>query len=422
MSRSSVEPIFTLEQVALACLLLVGLYFPTSIDGEHSVKIVLGGFVILLLLLGYLAWKKGVHGSVAAFISMPILIVLVGCSVAALIRGPVDLDPGLLVRFSALALVLSLNLQRLRPGPLVNGAFVLANLVNIACGIAVLVGLEPVTSFIPKYYWTSDSNLVPLMMSLHKPVLTFGSHALGGLFTYLFFWMNWEDFRLRGKKLSLLFALGYFLLLLGLMSFTSIGFAALAIAQIAIWLWKRDPKLTAVARAFAEEIGSLADLPQIADAAFLNSDFSGPAARYGAGGSLGPAITYMFRHPLSPIGLARSASAFDIESSSHFFVGDSGPVEYLLRGSVPLLFLIYFGFYRFLRNNLALNAHCRLLFFSILAFEAGYSALDSSRTFFLLPFLVIYLNQAASTEVIRPTHRIVGNLRQAFSVQCRTVM
>src|SRR6266478_6088951 len=216
MARTS-----SLEQAAFALLLSVGLYFPSSINGEHSIRSIQIAFVILFSLLTYLAWRHGIRREVAAFISLPIMIVLVGCTLGALIHGPVQFDWGLFTKFSALALVLALDLRGFRPGPLVDGVFVLANLLNIACGVAILVGSQWITEFLPKYYWTSQDELVPSMLTLHKPVLTFGSHSLAGLFLYLFFWLNWENYKVRRSTMALIFALSYFILLLGLTSFTS---------------------------------------------------------------------------------------------------------------------------------------------------------------------------------------------------------
>jgi hypothetical protein len=422
------EPIFSCKQVTFACLLIIGSYFPTSTDGEHSFLAIVIAFSILLGLLAYLAWKGGVRRKAVAFISFPIVILPAAFTLFGLCRGPVDVDWALLVKFGALALVLGLDLRKFRPGPLVSGAFVLVNLLNLAGGIAILTGSEWMAEFLPRYYWTALDELVPSMVALHKPVLTFGTHSLAGCFIYLFFWMNWEEFRLRGRRLSLLFALGNFVLLLGLASFTAFGFATLAAVQMAICSWKANPKVTAVAalcviavvsilaHALAEEIGDLGELPQIADTAFLNSDFSGPVSRYGPNGTLRPAIMYLFDNPLLPIGLARSASGLDVSSPSHFFIGDSGTLEYILRGSVPLLLLIYIGLYRFLHHNLSLRRHALLLFLVIILFETGFELFDYFRTLYMLPFFVVYLNQTVTQRMSCSPHGVAFPERQAFSV------
>ena len=403
---------------AFALLLLLGLYFPSSINGEHSVPAILCAFVLLLVLLAFLACKLGIRSRIMLFVSIPVVAVLLVSTFHKLISAPVDFDAGLFLKFSVLALVLALNLRNFRPGPLVGAAFFLANVVNLVCGAAVLAGSEWVADFLPSYYWTSASDLVPLMLSMHKPILTFGSHALAGLFTYLFFWANWENYRMHRGSLALLFALCYFVLLLALTSFTSLGFAILAAAQVGVWSWKRGPRFCVVfslsvvlvvltaACSFAGQIDDVRDLPQFAELAFLNGDRNGPLSRYGPEGTLRPAIAYLFEHPFSPIGLSRSTSDLEVGSAVHFFVGDSGPLEYLLRGSVPLLFLIYFGVYRFLRWNLAWRTHWVTLLAVILFFETGFSALTSSRTLFLLPFFVVYLNYTASVSARGPLRTV----------------
>lgn len=418
LSHSRPKQTSSSVDAAFALLLLVGLYFPSSINGEHSASAILSAFILLLVLLAYLACKLGIRTRVMLSVSIPVVAVLLVSTFYRVINAPVDFDAGLFLKFSVLALVLGLNLRNFRPGPLVGAAFLLANVVNLICGAAVLAGSEWVADFLPSYYWTSASDLVPLMLSMHKPILTFGSHALAGLFTYLFFWVNWENYRMRRNSLALLFALCYFVLLLALTSFTSLGLATLAAVQVGVWCWKRGLRFCVVFSlsvvlvvvtaiySIADQIDVAKDLPQFAELAFFNGDRNGPLSRYGPEGTLRPAVTYLFEHPFSPIGLSRSTSDLDVGSAVHFFVGDSGPLEYLLRGSVPLLFLIYFGVYRFLRWNLAWRSHWVTLFAVILFFETGFSALTSSRTLFLLPFFVVYLNHAASVSVREPLRAV----------------
>lgn len=407
---------FSFEQVSFALLLVVGMYFPSSVSGEHSIPAIFGAFVVLFFLLTYFAYKRGLRRELIAFVSIPMMVILAIFTLRSLVSGPIDVDLGLLLKFSALSLVFGLDLRGFQPGRLVKTAFAIVNSINIVAGAVILIGSEWMSDFLPKFYWTSYPELVPSMVALHKPVLTFGSHALAGLFIYLFFWVNWEDFRLRRNKLALFFAIGYLVLLVCLISFTSLAFTAVALAQIGAWSWKHHRKSLIVAslsvvaiipiavRTFADEIETLNELPQFADKVFLNTESNGLLSRYGPDGALRAEMTYLLDHPLSPIGLVRGGPAFAIDSPSHFFIGDSGPLEYMLRGSVPFLFLIYFGLYRFLQWNLASRAHLLTFFLAIMLFEVGFSALDSSRTLFLLPFFVVYLNQIALSRVDQTTH------------------
>jgi hypothetical protein len=401
------ESTFSFEQTAFACLLVVGFYFPTSTNGEHSVLAVLIAFSILLGLLVYLAGRRGVRWEIIGCISLPIVILPAAWTLYGLCRGPVDVDLGLFLKYCVLALVLALDLRKFRPGRLVNGAVVLINLLNLAAGVAILAGSEWMAEFLPRYYWTAYSELVPLMVSLHKPVLTFGTHSMAAFFVFVLFWINWEGYISKASRLSLFFALGYFVLLLGLTSFTSVAFGALALVQMGTWFWKRDRRLFIVSvlcvsavvplaiRNFADALDTLSDLPQMADGAFLNTESNGPVSRYGPDGSLSVAMAYLRSHPFLPIGLARAQSeaGSDVESPSHFFIGDSGILEYLLRGSFLLLFLVYFGLYRFLKNNLVSRKHLLILFFVTVSFETGFPLLIYFRTLYLLPFFVVSLRE-----------------------------
>ena len=410
------------KQVVVALLLIVGMYLPSSTDGEHSRFWVFTLFAILLGLVGYLGWNVGVLPKAVAGVTLPILIVLVGCTLMAMVRGTSEFDFGMFVKFVALAVVLSLDLRRLQPGRLVYRTFVAANCVNMALGMGVLIGSDWATEFVTKYYWAFTPGLVASMVSLHKPVLSFGSHSVAAFFLYLFFWANWEEYKQRRSNLSLVFTFGNFALLLGLTSFTSMGLGALALIQVGYWLWGQHRRyvvigllglvvpLLLLAHVVVDEAAELQEVRVFAPEVFLNSDLSGPLARYGPTGELRLAMNYVYSHPWSPIGLTvgPSAKMEDIWTPSQFFIGDSGPVEYLLRGSVPLLFLIYFGLYRFLRRNLMSRSHAWGVFFAILLFELGFSVLSYPRIYYLLPFFVIYLNGVASRSVSRSTLGTVG--------------
>jgi len=170
-----------------------------------------------------------------------------------------------------------------------------------------------------------------------------------------------------------------------------------------VWLWKRNRKAFAVAAVcvallvpvsvqwFENSSDVSQVLPQLAGT-ILNSDVNGLLPRYGPGGALRIPLSYLVHHPLSPIGFTTPSALVEGDTA----LGDSGPVEYLLRGSIPLLVLVYFGLYRFLRFNLPLRGHALFLFLVIVAFEAGFSSLVYFRTLYLLPFFVIYLRHVVS--------------------------
>jgi hypothetical protein len=387
---------FSRDDALVTLLLFVGLYFPSSSGGEDSnLFFWLNRFLSLILLL-WLAWKHGTRRGAVTFVSLPIVIFMAACT---LTNWPFRLQWGIFAAFNLIALLLALDLREIRPGRFAYACFVAANMLSIACGIAILAGNEWVGRLLSNSYSEFYPELVPAMLSLHKPVLTFANHSVAGFFIYLFFWLNWETYKRDRSKLALWFALSELVLLLALASFTSLAFSALALTQIGVWLWRRSRKAFVATvlcfllmilmggRLLEAQIGDLEELPMVSGTT-LNNAISGPLARYGAGGNvLGRTINYLSRHPLSPIGFAPPISTDVI---------DSGTVEYLLRGSMPLLVLVYLGLYRFLRHNLPSRIHVLTLFLAIIMFETGFTVLIYYRTACLLPFLVIWLNQIAS--------------------------
>jgi hypothetical protein len=393
--KASHKLMFSRDDGLIALLLFMGLYFPSSSGGEDSNLFFWANRFLSLILFLWLAWKHGTRPGAVTFVSLPIVIFMAVCTLS---NWPFRLQWGIFAAFSLVAMLLALDLRRVRPGRFAYACFVLANVLNIACGIAILAGNEWIGHLLSNFYSEFYPELVPAMLSLHKPVLTFANHSVAGFFIYLFFWLNWETYQRDRNKLALGFALSELVLLLALASFTSLTFSVLAVIQIGVWLWNRSRKTFAATilctlllvliggRLLQDQIGSLEELQIGVER--LNNAISGPVARYGPDGNvLNTTVGYLVRHPLSPIGFAPPISADVI---------DSGTVEYLVRGSVPLLVLVYLGLYQFLRHNLPSRVHVLTLFLAIVMFETGFTTLIYYRTACLLSFIVIWLNQIAS--------------------------
>jgi len=378
-------------------LLGLGLYLPSSTGGVFSTPLVWLSFILLLGILSWTVWDHGTRPRSVSGISLPILIVLAGSTF--FLTATSVINWGVFGIFVLLALMFSLNLSAMRPGRAFHAAFVAANIVNIVCGAAIIAGSESMGRILITYYSVFYPELVPLMIQFHKPVLMFGTHSLAAFFFYLFFWINWETYRERKDRLALLFAVGNLILLLAETSFTAVAFSALAMFQLAVWLWSNNRKVLVMSSLtlllagtlgwaiFTKLVPDWEDLGAIA-MVLPNSDVEGVGARYGPNGALQPAINYLIDHPFSPTGFSTPLKLAEGLTP----LTDSGPIEYVLRGSLPALVLIYFGLFRFLRFNLILRRHALTLFFVIVIFELGFSWLKYIRTLYLLPMIVIYLN------------------------------
>ena len=94
-------------------------------------------------------------------------------------------------------------------------------------------------------------------------------------------------------------------------------------------------------------------------------------------------LRYIDEHPLQGVGIGYSEA---------LWYGDSGPIELLIRGSVPLLLAVYVGFWSFLKRSVISKPVAVALFLIYFAFEIAYSNLLYLRTVCVLPFVIVYLN------------------------------
>src|SRR5713226_3625764 len=183
------------DGMAAMALLLIGLYLPTSIGADFS-KILLGLLYLLCLgIFGVLLVRTRNAASFPACLTaaliVPVLLVFTATSSLH------SQAPGALVLYGVLSVMFMLNLKDISLPPWGKQVFFVVNAVNIAAGIAILLGIQTVNDFIIRFYTTSSdyAELVQNMLLFRKPVLTFGTHSLAGFFFYMFFHINWQAYR-----------------------------------------------------------------------------------------------------------------------------------------------------------------------------------------------------------------------------------
>lgn len=376
----------------LSALFLVGLYSPSSISGSYSTALWGAYFWLLATLLVLLMARK--DGIQSVFVVSNSVLIVAVLFVASIFAPFPDYQWGGLLPFMGLAILYSVNLQELSPGNTLRRLITVANVINVTVGLAVILRSDWVGNFLADHYSAGYSDLVPYMMSEAKPVLTFGSHSTGAFFYYLFFFVNFETFKVYKNWSSLAFAICYVVLGCYLRSFTGLCLMAFAIFQILHYGARNRRRLillAVVAASFAA-VGTLyyfVPYPEdwVAAGKVVTDIATNPASgflgRFTEVGTLYTTVLYIRDRPFTPVGIG---------FRSDLMFGDSGPVEYFLRGSIVLLAAIYGGLYVFLRKNLLSRYHFVLLFLVIIAFETGFSSLCYVRTLYLLPVFVVYLN------------------------------
>jgi hypothetical protein len=305
-----------------------------------------------------------------------------------------DYKWGGLLPYFVLAILLTINLRDLTLGDSLRSCLAVANLINVAVGIAVIAHVDLVGNILTNLYSAGYPELVPYMMSVGKPVLTFATHSIGAFFYYLFFFINFETYKVHKNWKSLVFAISYIGLTFAMLSVTGMVLTSLALFQLLRHSAKKRLMLT-VGVVILASVSALFVLylavPNVEDwiaagkfvSDILTSPVNGFFGRYGELGTMYSTLHYIRSRPFTPVGVGYR---------SDLMFGDSGPIEYLLRGSVVLLLVVYGGLFFFLRRNLLSRSYARLLFLVILGFEIGISSLNYFRTLYLLPVFVVYLN------------------------------
>ena len=380
-------------------LLIAGMYFP-SVASESFSIFSLSSFVIVLALLLVLIFRK--HGHPALFWCLALLSIAPLLLLFTVTSGLATLRLGAIFQYAVLSVMLIATFRDVILPRWFGVLWDSINVVNLLGGFAIVAGFQTVNDFIVAHYSTAYDDLVMNMLSWHKPVLTFGTHSLAAFFLYLFFWLNLQGYKRKGQKRLLGFALCYIFLTACLLSVSAVVFAAVGICQLAFHFWSSISYKFVSALAVLCVVlfvgafwGAALNWRDSVDVVkgILQDPGAGLTGRISPGGTMYESLEYLKSHPFSPVGASiREGLVF----------GDDGPLEYALRGSIPLLLLVYGGLFYFLRRNLLLKSDAYFLFAAIVVFELGYTTLINIRALYLIPVFCAYLNTLTIDQSTSP--------------------
>jgi hypothetical protein len=380
---------------------LFALFFPTSVGGVISPTLDRMAIVLNALALGAML-LAGCVGSRVQVVTGTLLVAWL--ATVTLFSANARFSTGAAVVFAGLGMLYMLDVRAVRGGAPTRRTMAIINAFVIVVGLGLSLNIGAANRFIKTFYASFYPGLLVSMIDgYHKPVLTFATHSTAGFFFYLFFYLNFRRFRTTGSPVALGLTLAIVLLGFNLRSTTSTVLMALASAQLA-WEALRRSRLwrgVTVALALAVVAGLLlwdASLPaRYIDSAarvIQGNKGAGLRSRFSEEGTLGGNLAYLREHPFSPIGLTYGPQ--------RLFYGDSGIVLALLRGSLPLLLMTYFGFAYLLVRNLRDRGDALWLFVVTFAFEIGYTPLQLFRFTAFLPYAMVYLNDLPNEDHFQP--------------------
>ena len=378
---------------------LFAFYLPSSIDGVISQPlsvVSIAGTCVLLASMWLLSDRQTPPLSVAAALSIVLLL-----AIFTVISPFEQTSRGVALLYVVQALLFLQSLRRLRSAA-VETTFVAVTVVSLVLGYALALDVAMADRFVLQWYGAFYPELLGNMVTIgNKPVLTFATHSMAGFMIYLFFFMHLTAWRMRGDWWRLAAAVASVGLLVLLRSTTGQAFAGLAALQLVLLVhylpaWVRALAVVAllvagygVFTALGMDLGALAS--QVGDA-IVGDRIRGLFSRYASDGLLASNMSYLSNSPLWPIGLG---------ATDALYLGDSGVVVNLLRGSVPLLLAVYGGWWLFLRANLTDRRAAAWIWACTVLFEIGFTPLQYFRFVAFVPFLVVYLN-SVSVAPTRP--------------------
>jgi hypothetical protein len=276
----------------------------------------------------------------------------------------------------------------------------LAEVFLALCAIGVVFHMPAADRWLISWYGQYYDALVPTMVAAGKPVGVFGTHSVSAFAYYLLAFYHTRTYEKSGSMTALLCACFWLIVIGFLSSGTAAAAVLVGVADIVGTSVRRDRHsvrwLAAGAVVVACVIG-LARIGQLREPSggglivrIWGNNVNGLLARYGTNtGVVSQLLTYFRAHPFSPIGLTDAASVDP--SLAGQIIGDVGPVNYLLRGGLVLLCSVYAGLWLFLQSAIGNRRTAVWLWFITLAFELGFSMLDTPRLLLLMTIVVISL-------------------------------
>ena len=381
-------------------LALFGFYLPSSIGGVISKPLTM---VALVGMCGFLiALLAGRHS-----VGRPSAVVhglgMVGVLIFATLMSPFNqISPGVIVLYVGIALLFCLNLRDLRSPRLVVPAFAAISILSMAAGLLIALDSPWIDNLLKTHYQAFRPDLLESMLDRDKPILTFATHSMAAFMIYLLFFMTLRTYAIRGGRIWLAAMAVYMVLLLALTATTAYFMLGLAVVQLGLLITRRHPRVifplaaTTMLLTLIVVVWSGVEARAVTDELTLRligDREHGFIARYATKGLLATNFRFLAQHPIEPIGFGYSTA---------LYLGDSGVVVTLLRGSLPLLFLTYGGLFVFLRQNLTSQRTALWLWLVTIAFEVGFTPLQYFRFVAFLPFAVVYLNTICSPAIPAP--------------------
>lgn len=398
---------FLISSAIFILLLVIGMYLPSSINGQITLNFQRGAEAFLVALFFLLFLLNGLSSPVLILFSLSLPLILV----LATLTSPLhDIAPGVAIYYVPFSLMLCLNLRRTAWSGGITVVFVVVNIVNLSFNVLTILDIKAADSLLLNLYSSVFPELLTRMViQYNKPVLSFALHSVAALMYFLFFVCNVSAYKAGKGIIYLFFAIGYFISCFFLYSNTAFFIIFFMLIFVLYKFIPRNGKslilslITAMVFFVSISVSFIVSFRPVSEFTVsryekveekLTSKVNGLYGRYRTEGGQSDNILYALDNPFQPAGFRKNEEI-------HY--RDSGIVEYFVRGSFGLLMVIYIGFFLFLFVNLRSKTTAMFLFIVVVAAEAGFSYMCYPRFQYLLPVFIVFLNSLEKKPVPVPS-------------------
>jgi hypothetical protein len=380
------KPIAVEERVLLV-LILISLFWPTSINGQISRALTAVGFLGVLVIIGVLLTSRKTKISLLRA-SLALLLYSLLCifTVFSMNESEGITEGAVLSRLvmCSFFILVFIKIERAR---LFFGILFVCELVFLLQLLSITLDLAVVSAFFSNFYDYYWEGLVAHMLFHGKPVGTFAVHSLAGFAAFLFFYIRLRMFNVTPSLRNFSMLMVNLTVLYTLRSFTGLVFLALSLIILLIKL----PRGYQVAFLLLTLGSALTVHETIINwgAEILGAHHSGPLSRFTKGTPVRDTLDLILSPGFLPLGFGLRTDVF---------YGDSGLVELLLRGGFIVLALSYILLFCFLCANVKRVSDIVILLSATMAFEVGFSLIKDLRFFGLIALAVVLLRVLDETK------------------------
>lgn len=370
---------------------VLGVFLPTSLDGTFRPMVDVGGSALAAAVLIYYRISMPAPNWGQMLGASALVVGLLVGTVTSPFSGAYS--PGLLPTFAGIVLLVVSQPIRLseRSANHLLTTIRVAGTISAGWVAALIIGVAPVQQLTVRLFPAYYQELVPFMVADHRPVTSWGTHSVAAFFYFLMTLFFRQDFLATGRRRSIVLSMFYVAAMFGLRSVSglALGGFSIVVLLMSVLAAPRGGQERVRARRVTIAIASVGVIvlvvvgEQLAGAAskVLDFNFGGFSGRYDRNyGRIYPTIQWLQNNPFRPIGFTES---------TRIVFGDSGPVDYFLRGGFLAVVGVYSALLITLRRFILQTQLIVVLSTALLLFELGFSALPIWRLqLILVPYLL----------------------------------